>query len=249
MGLTTTDATLRFRSMIKSALRGSLRRLDYDIVPFRDSLRQFQSRLLSDVDLVVDVGANTGQYRDLVRSLGYDGRVVSFEPGSSAFEVLQRRAVVDPRWSVCNKAVGRTSGTAVLQISDNSVSSSMLKVMEEHLRAAPRSRVHATEVVETITLDEALSDTPGHALWLKLDVQGFEKEVLAGGPIVLGRAAVIQCELSLRPLYEDQADYLELMEILRGSGFDLVHVEPGYQDPESGRCLQVDGIFARPLKT
>jgi FkbM family methyltransferase len=237
--------SLRTKAAVKSAVRKVVRRLGYDVVPLVSSWSELQRTLLADVDLVVDVGANTGQYADKMRSLGYWGPLVSFEPGSAAFRVLSRRARPDATWSVHNVALGRTVGESLLHVSENSVSSSVLPVMEEHLLAAPRSLTVATEKVLTTTLDDVLAPYPGAALWLKMDVQGFESEVLSGGSLTLRRTRVIQCELSLRPLYEDQADYLQLINDIREAGFDLVHVEPGYQEPSSGQCLQIDGLFVR----
>lgn len=67
-----------------------------------------------------------------------------------------------------------------------------------------------------------------------------------GWPSTLGRTPAVQAELSLRSLYEGQTDYLEPCAYLRGHGFVLGHVLPGFTDPESAALLQIDDLFQRP---
>ena len=228
----------------KTVVRQVVRSAGYDITPLGTSFTELQRRLLRRCDLVVDVGANTGQYGELVRSLGYPGRVVSFEPQRAAFEALRRRART-PLWEARRLALADAPGTADLRVSANSVSSSLLDVRAEHVAAAPRSVTVGTEVVELSTVDLELAAEPGTALWLKLDVQGAELDILRGGAKTLRRTRVVQSELSLSPLYDGQTDYLRLCESLQDAGLRLCHLQSGFQDPASGRLLQMDGLFVR----
>lgn len=241
-----TQLKARMTASGKTAIRSVVRPLGYDIVPFGSSWHDLQRRFLTDADLLVDVGANTGQYVDLVTSLGYLGPIVSFEPGLSAFSILKDRAAHRPNWQTFRTAIGHEIGEMPLNISANSTSSSLLAVTPEHVAAAPRSGATRDEMVPVTTLDAALTDIPGRRLWLKLDVQGYEKFALLGAEDTLRRTQYAQCELSLRPLYENQADYIDICATFRAAGLDLVHVQPGYQDPKSGRCQQMEGLFARP---
>lgn len=227
-------------------MRKALRSVGYEVTRSGSSFAEMQRRVLGDCDLVADVGANTGQYADLVRSVGYQGPIVSFEPQAAASAVLHRRALRTSGWDVRPVALGAESGMATLRVSRNSVSSSLLQVQEDHLRAAPTSSVVAHEDVKVSTLDDELRGVAGRRLWLKLDVQGAELPVLEGGAETLRRTVAVQSEMSLRPLYEGQTDYLELCARLRQEGFVLCHVEPGFTDPTSGALLQVDGLFLKP---
>ncbi len=198
------------------------------------------------IDLVLDVGANTGQYAQRLRTLGYKGEIVSFEPMAKAFVELQRNSTQDAAWSARNIALGDATRCETLHISNNSVSSSLLPMLAEHQRHAPSSVVIGEETVNIERLD-ALPDWPQWAsrrgLWLKLDVQGYEHQVLAGATQCLERIAAIQIELSLRPLYAGQATFLPMMQHLADLGFDPVAFEPGFADMDTGEYLQVDGIF------
>ncbi len=228
----------------KAALRTVLRSTGYDVVPLATSFVVLQRRLLARCDLLVDVGANTGQYVGLMRSLGYTGRVLSFEPQSDAFQVLQRAATA-PAWEPRQLALSHTPGTGTLRVSANSVSSSLLDIGAVHVAAAPRSVQIADEQVPLSTVDRELVGEQFGSAWLKLDVQGTELDVLRGSAETLPRVAVLQAELSFTDLYENQTDYLQLCSYLRQHDLHLRHLQPGFQDPTSGHLLQADGLFSR----
>lgn len=196
-------------------------------------------------DLLVDVGANQGQYVMRMRALGYQGRTISFEPGTEAHRLLTRNAAADQAWAVRKLAISDEAGCVGLRVSRNLVSSSTLRVGAEHVTADPYSATAHTETVDCARLDTVLRDEPGHRIWLKLDVQGSEDKVLAGATDTLSRVQVVQCELSVAPLYDGQAGYLDIFRLLDARGFALIDIEPGFRQPSSGRLLQFDGIFMR----
>jgi FkbM family methyltransferase len=114
-----------------------------------------RGRLLAayEIDLVIDVGANTGQYGASLRESGYEGRIVSFEPGTSAFEALYERTAADPAWESRRFALGEVAGRASLNIAEDDRASSLLNVMDRHVDAAPESAFASVEDVDIHTLD------------------------------------------------------------------------------------------------
>jgi len=245
----TTRAGRSAAAATAAAAKGGVRRLlrvaGYELRPLDASFDELRRSLLTGCDLLVDVGANTGQYVRAVRSLGYCGRVLSFEPQQAAFDQVAASARRGTGWWARRFALADREGSELLRVSENSVSSSLLTIRPEHLRAAPASRTLAGEVVPVSTLDRQLAGMPGRALWLKLDVQGAELAVLRGGTQTLGRTVVVQAELSLAKLYEDQADWVELVGFLRERDFTMCHLLPGFRDRGSMRLLQMDGLFVR----
>jgi FkbM family methyltransferase len=201
------------------------------------------------VNLVLDVGANTGQFgNELRRHVGYRGRIVSFEAMRAAHDELSRRAAKDALWEVAQRAaLGARSGTATMNVSDNSVSSSILPMLPSHAGAAPESRYSGTESVRLEPLDSLAVDyvKADSVVFLKIDTQGYESEVLLGAPKTLSRAVGVQLELSLIPLYEGQKLMPEMIGHMEGSGFDLWGIAPTFAAPITGRMLQVDAIFFR----
>jgi FkbM family methyltransferase len=246
--LRTTVLTSRRGRAAKLPLQRFLARMGYQLEPIQRSYDDFARGLLQrqGVDVLIDVGANQGQYARRFRERGFNGRIVSFEPMKEAFEHLQKEAASDCEWEVRRLALGRRKETRELQVAANSVSSSLLPIVIQHVRAEPTSRTVGTEKVHVSTLDDELvAESPDARLWLKLDVQGYELAVLEGAPNVLQRCHIVQCEVSLRELYKGQAHYLEILETLNTAGFTPVRFIPGFSDARTGEMLQVDLIGAR----
>jgi FkbM family methyltransferase len=201
------------------------------------------------VDLVIDVGANEGQFAQEIRAGGYSGNIVSIEPMSSAFRKLIENSRGDLGWQVHPRcALGGSTGEIELNIAGNSVSSSVLPMLAAHSDAAPASAYQGKEVVSLTTLDLIAPSYMGRAKapFLKIDTQGYEWHVLDGATKILGQVRGIQMELSLVPLYEGQRLWRESIDRLEELGFTLWAVEPVFVDESSGRTLQVDALFFRP---
>lgn len=199
------------------------------------------------IDLVFDVGANTGQYATHIRTHGYSGRIVSFEPLSSAYAGLVTSACGDRQWQVAPRmALGDAEGKINIHIAGNSMSSSILDVLPAHERAAPGSEFVGSETVPLRRLDHVAEEylEGSRGVLLKIDTQGYEDRVLAGAKGVLDGIRAIQTELSLVPLYADQMLFEDMCRKIEAMGFELIAIFPGYIDELTGQTLQVDGFFA-----
>jgi FkbM family methyltransferase len=238
----------KFRAGAKTQIRKAVRRMGYDLVPLAAGVVEVQRRILADIGAVIDVGANVGQYGERLRDIGYSGRIVSFEPSGAAFDILAAKVARDDKWIARQCALGAETGEATLNVSANSVSSSLLTVGDTHLRAAPSSRTTSTEIVSVSTLDDELRNVDG-PLYLKLDIQGFELPALRGAVKVLDTCEAVQCELSFDALYEGQSAWLEVCELLQSRGFVVRYIEPGYEDSNTRFMLQADVIMTRRSST
>ncbi|MEN3356158.1 MAG: hypothetical protein V7637_140 [Mycobacteriales bacterium] len=219
--------------------------LAIDLDPFPQRLVRLC--VAAGVDVVVDVGANAGQYAEVLRTAGFAGRIVSCEPLSAPYRKLAAAAARHRTWETVHTALGDRHGTVRVQVAGNSQSSSVLDMLSTHLAAAPESRYVGIEEAPLTTVDELCERyrvEPARCL-LKLDVQGYEGHVLAGARGVLPRLAAAQVELSLAPLYASQPLMPEVVDRLTGYGLDLWAIEPGFSDLSSGRMLQCDGVFVR----
>jgi FkbM family methyltransferase len=233
---------------LKVPVQRTLGRLGYSLVPTPVAYADFVKGLLARqaIELLLDVGANQGQYAVAFRDRGFTGRIISFEPMQEAYERLARAARDDPRWTTRNVALGDTAGVCPLHVAANSVSSSLLPMADLHLQAEPASREVRVERVSVATLDDALSDEPASTrLWLKLDVQGYEERVLGGASRVVTQAQVVQCELSTRQLYEGQSHWVSVLTRLDAEGFSPVYILPGFSSATTGELLQFDLVMAR----
>jgi FkbM family methyltransferase len=230
-----------------------LRRGGWDLTRFSPLNSEWSqlSRQLSvhDATVVFDVGANVGQFARNLRDAGFRGRIVSFEASAFAHSKLAQEARNDPGWIVAPRmAIGNYDGKATINISANSVSSSLLPILAAHLTAEPASRYVDSEEVEMRQLDTVASQycKLGEPSFLKIDVQGFEYQVLQGAQRFLDQICGIRLEMSLVPLYGGEQLFDSTLKRLQELGFALWSLVPGFVDSNSGRLLQVDGIFFRP---
>jgi FkbM family methyltransferase len=199
--------------------------------------------------IVLDVGANLGQYGDSLLHGGFKGTLISFEaiPDIHA-RLLEHAKTSSQSWLVAPcAAIGSAKGQIEINIAGNSVSSSVLPMMPAHLDAAPQSKYVQKQLVNIERLDEIAEPLlpPTGTILLKVDTQGYEMEVLKGAGGLFGRTVALQLELSLVPLYEGAPTMAEMISFAESNGFELFNLIPGFRDKRSGRLLQADGFFVR----
>lgn len=211
-----------------------------------DAFRRVRLLNRVGVDLVLDVGAATGIYARDLRTYGYGGRIVSFEPLPLAYTELVGRSRGDELWTTERVALGSNAGSAVINVAANSDSSSLLPMLDRHRSSAPHANYVSATTVPVRRLD-SYAHVVGDAAhpFLKVDVQGFEREVLDGASEVLDQMVGVQIEISFVPLYEGGMLHLELLSRMDEMGVTLVGLEPGFRDPSTGHLLQADGLFLR----
>jgi len=198
------------------------------------------------ISLVLDIGANKGQYAESLREeIGFQGRIVSFEPLADAYAVLQQKANGDSLWTCHNIALGDSDGVTKINISRNSYSSSLLPVSERSLRIEPTIAYIGEQEIAVRRLDSVLNEIaqPNDKIYLKVDAQGYEMKVLKGALGSIGRFEMIQLETSFFPAYENEAligDVIKFLDVLE---YCVVGIEPGWQDSKTGEMFQADIIF------
>jgi FkbM family methyltransferase len=233
--------------------RAIVRAAGFDVVRYAPpSMGAVDARRLaairgSNVAAVLDVGAAGGDFGRKLRASGYDGEIVSFEPLTSSFLALKETAAADGRWYAIQIAVGDREGAADINVSGTAVSSSLLPMEPLHVETIPASRYEGREKVRVRALDALVAELPqrlrGGPFYLKVDVQGYEAQVLDGAADTLARVAAIELEVSLRPLYRGSALFRDMLMRLETLGFTLVSWEDVLSDPRTGFVLQADCIF------
>lgn len=237
---------------MKDSIKSLLNVYGWDLRRFTPS-SSLHSQVLAvldhfDCNLVFDVGANIGQFAKQLRSTGFRGQIVSFEPLTHAHSRLSHVSRRDPSWFIYPRvAIGNYDGEIEINISGNSVSSSILPMLDTHSSVAAKSLYVGKELTPIRMLDSiALQYLSPHShLFLKIDTQGFEWHVLDGASVVLSSAVGVLLELSLVPLYDGQKLWSSMIERMESEGFTLWSIHTGFSDPASGRTLQVDSIFIR----
>jgi FkbM family methyltransferase len=215
------------------------------------NLRDSQLKAVFDyhkIDLIIDIGANAGQYGCELRHLGYKNKIISIEPLSAAYEELMNISKSDCNWIVAPRcAIGDIDGEISINISQNSVSSSVLKILASHTDAAPESKAISSEIVKIYTLDTFMKPyfKRDDSIFLKIDTQGYEKFVIDGALETMRHIKGLEVELSLVPLYQGQLLFDEMVSMIKQLGFELWGLWPEFANNDSGRILQLNGIFFR----
>lgn len=190
-----------------------------------------------------DVGANQGQFGLALREGGFHGSIKSFEPLAGAYRALLSVSAKHPSWEAFHLGLGAENGIADLNVSTYSVFSSLKHLNPEALTFSRESEVLRTESVRIATLDDVSARDSGR-LFLKVDTQGSEQDVLKGAEKSLGKFLGVQLELPIRHLYDDVWKIEEAVAYMRDRGFVISNVIPtnfGNEDPVS--LVEVDCIF------
>jgi len=195
-----------------------------------------------EIKTLLDVGANIGQFGIDMRLAGFQEQIVSFEPGRAAFDQLTKNAKKYQPWRAFNVGLGSTETSKFLNISGNDGLSSSLLTMETiHLQSFPKSLTVGVEEVQLSTLDkqfQILKLNPLNTL-LKIDVQGYEMEVLRGAKNTLSEIPFCYLEISLIPLYKEEVTFLPMLNFLLDAGHSMIDIFRGIES-NTGRLLQVD---------
>ena len=219
-----------FRSIIKKSfvLSGSsavIRRHqgDFGTAQYHLLRRDVFERL--GIDVVIDVGANSGQYGSELRRF-FKEKIISFEPTSSAFKMLERSAKGDPSWKVEKLALGSKEAKQMINVACHSVFSSFLELSEyASVRFGNQSIATTKEEVYVCRLDDILPtllpEWRTKKIFLKMDTQGFDLEVFKGAKGVLDRVMALQTEVSVMPIYEGMPHWTESISYIEKYGFTV----------------------------
>lgn len=242
------------RKALQSLARGWARRLGLELIPAwrmqRLPLATHVARVLADRDVqcVLDVGANVGQYRDFLRQeVGYAGPIVSFEPVAASFARIAERACGDDGWHVVQVALGAARGSAEIHVMAGSEFSSLHRPRAD----GPQYRLNVVRHAETVPvrrLDELAEElgalVPLDRVYLKIDTQGHDLAVIEGAEGMMECVVALQTEMAVVPVYEDAPRYPEAIGALEARGYALSGMFPVAQDDRL-RLLEFDCVMVR----
>ena len=234
--------------MFRTLVKRPLNLIGIDLVRYypRYEMGMYAFLQTLQIGTVLDVGAHSGEFAQMIKKILPQAQIISFEPLQKEFAELQQRMSNVEGFKAFNFAVGDQNGSATIHRSDYSQSSSLLRMANLHKTAFPESANHTDEAVEIKTLDDALADSKlKREILLKIDVQGYEDHVIAGGPQTIAQSKAIIIEVSFREVYEGQPLFDQTYELLKRNGFDYMGNLYQLLNPLDGSPLQADALFIR----
>ena len=215
---------------------------------FNNSYRLVLAFKEKKINYIFDIGANEGQFTKDIRFYGYKNEIISFEPLKLEFEKLKSNSQNDDNWSVYKRcAIGNKNNEIEINVSENSVSSSVLQINKEHCDVSPDSRFIDKQTVKQKKLDDIYEELNKREknCFLKIDVQVYEEQVLEGAKNVISEFKGLLVEVSLTDLYEGQTSWIEMIDKIQSLGFKIWSIDRGFTNKKNGKTLQVDLVFFR----
>lgn len=221
--------------------------------PAPDSFQAQLMRLFDQLEIncVLDVGANRGQYAQLLRRWGYRGDIASFEPVPEVFAALKQTMAGDARWRGYPWALGAADDELEIHVAKgDGRASSFLTFNEEgperwgdDHRVARSVRVPIRRLDGV--LDEVTSHVPSRRLYLKLDTQGFDLRVVAGAGERMVEMLALQTEISQQHYYEGMVPFGEALDRFRSLGFSITGMYPIARQLDGLQIIEFDCVMMR----
>lgn len=234
------------RKVLKKILKNSFHAIGLELTRLDPAeLNKFVWLTNQNIKTILDIGANTGQFARMIHEVLPEDMLYSFEPLGDCYKELIEKMKGVPNFKAFNFALGAEDVETRIHRSEFSPSSSLLPMGDLHKRAFPQT---SRETLERITVKrlDGMADllTCDGNLLVKLDVQGYEDQVIAGGYETF-RKAIIIIETSFQVLYNGQPLFATMFDMLRRLGFAYRGNLGQLRNSLDGSVLQSDSIFIK----
>jgi FkbM family methyltransferase len=221
-------------------------------LPERNTLERLIQDLfeIHDVNCVIDVGAHHGEFGGMLRSIGYTGKIHSFEPSSDAFERLDKARRGDRSWEIYKLCLGDTEETAQINKFQGTDFNSLYNPSAYALSGQFGHHLHTTgsEKVDVKRLDSVVHELgigiSAGRVYLKVDTQGHDMHVLRGARDTMRSACAVQVELSALPLYDGVPTMDQALSLFREFGLLPVGFQPVCRERDKITVIEWDCILA-----
>ncbi len=203
-------------------------------------------RNLGPIRTVLDVGANEGQFSTMIRGVFPDAAIYAFEPLADCQDALRRCLAEAPGSRIFPVALGAAPQRVPFRRTSFSPCSSFLRPTDRLRGEVDNLKEEALVEVPIARLDDILAlHPPVGPLLLKLDVQGYERQVLEGAPRTLADVAILVLEVAFVPLYEQQPLFDDMFLWLRDRGFRYRGNIEQSASRVDGLVTEADALFVR----
>ena len=235
---------------LKKTIKNGLNLIGFDIVRISQVPRlTFMGLKSLPIKTIIDVGANEGQFAQMISAIYPDAQIHCFEPLPKVYQkLLDWKEKNRGRVSVYNVALGEREGIVAMHYHMNhDSSSSLLKTTKHGENIFPQTEKQVGISVNQTTLDSWMQKVTNPLIpdiLVKLDVQGYEDRVVRGGMNLFKMAKVCILEINLVKIYHEQASFRELFFLLDGLGYTYSGNLDQICDND-GRVIYIDSIFVR----
>lgn len=229
-------------------IRKIIQKTGFDLHRYKHRPDKFSYLQTFDLQTVLDIGANTGQFTKEIRGKLPEAKIYSFEPLEECFDKLNENMFGDKNFRAFNFALGDKNEKLEMYKSSYTPSSSILEMADIHKTLFPHTKENKPEQIEVKKLDDtATSLFLNKEILIKIDVQGFEDKVIAGGIETFKKAKVVIIENSFVELYESQPLFDDIYEKLKSLGFNYKGSLQEKLNQNTGQIISEDSLFVRLL--
>ena len=203
------------------------------------------------IDLILDVGANFGQFGTDMRNMGYLGQIISFEPVNKCYQRLS--LIADTKWQIENFALGDKNSKEEINISNKTIYSSILDVNEigksnfsNSIKVVGKQNTLVKKLDDII--NELVNNLNKRRIFLKIDTQGYDNRVIRGSLQTLEHVKILQTEISCKGIYMDTPSVSQRLEELLNLGFSITDIFPVSRDKNTMEILEFDCLLIRTNK-
>jgi len=238
---------------MKALAKKLLNKAGYDVLKLKNSNFTIEANLLNiiarkNIDCIIDVGANSGQYGTFLRRIGYEGHILSFEPVSHVFRTLESAAKRDAKWQCFQLALGDRDEEKEINVYKSTVFSSFLDANEYSKNTWNSLKEVRTEIVQVKKLEDIfqglMKDIGNVGCMLKMDTQGYDVNVFEGARGILGQIEALQSEIATIKVYEHMPDGLDALKLFREYGFYISGMFPINRE-ESLAAIEFDCLLVK----
>lgn len=235
--------------MIAEAIKWGFRKVGLDVHKlYQPPENRFKWLQEFNIRTIIDVGANRGQFAFMIQPFFPEAVIYCFEPQRDVAARLENRAHkagIDDRLVVFGVGLGNFNGLVKINRAVNTTDTSLLKMTDYFMGIYKSPSVFVPEEVMIRRLDD-LRFKIWPELMVKIDVEGYESQVLRGAERTLAEAKVLYIEVTfLKERYGGQPLFDELYSRVRAMGFECAGFSQTYFHYRTGAPYYADAVFIR----
>jgi len=232
--------------MIKNYIKKAIKNFGYSL----NKSKKFFDFNKHNINCVLDIGAHKGEFVKKIRDDGYSHEVISFEPQKDIHNLLKQDSKFDDKWKIYPRCIiGKNRGKSFINIFSETQCSSVLNPNKNFFDHDENFKEIKVEECEVEKLENIINELnlENKNIYLKIDTQGYESEVLEGCEKKIEILDFIQIEACVYNLYENEKTYDYYFEYLKNKNYKIWDIKP-FAYNKDGRLLQFDAIFKNKLK-